>query len=103
MRIEKYTGKLRALFVQGPPKLSDYVEAAAAEYVRETGRTELDSRWIAEFFQDSGLMEAYPRQGLVAFCALVQKVIDRDADRAARLARRQMAKIPDRGRKPPKE
>lgn len=69
------------------PKLSDYVEIAAAEYIREVGHGELDSRWIAEFFQDSGVLEAYPRQDLVAFCALVQKAVAMDADRAGKQAR----------------
>lgn len=69
------------------PKLSDYVEMAAAEYIRETGRGDLDARWIAEFFQDNGVLEAYPRQDLVAFCALVQKAVAKYADRAGKQAR----------------
>jgi hypothetical protein len=69
------------------PKLSDYVEIAAAEYIRETGRDELDPRWIAEFFQDNGVLEFYPRQDLVAFCALVQKAVAKYADRAGKQAR----------------
>ena len=40
-------------------KLSDYVEIAAMEYLLETGNDELDARWIAEFFQDSGVF-IYP-------------------------------------------
>ena len=47
-------------------KLSDYVELAASEYFLETGRIDLDARWIAAFFQDGGVMDAYPRQDLVA-------------------------------------
>lgn len=69
------------------PKLSDYVEMAAAEYIRETARGELDSCWVAEFFQDNGVLEFYPRQDLVAFCALVQKAVAKYADRAGKQAR----------------
>jgi hypothetical protein len=69
------------------PKLSDYVETAAAEYLRETGRCELDARWIAAFFQDNGVLEAYPQQDLVAFCALVEKALAKYADRAGKQAR----------------
>lgn len=69
------------------PKLSDYVEIAAAEYIREVGHGELDPRWIAEFFQDNGVLEAYPRQDLVAFGALVQKAVANYADRAGKQAR----------------
>lgn len=69
------------------PRLSDYVEAAAAEFLRETGRIELDLRWVAEFIEDSGLGEACPRQDLVVFCALVQKAIDRLAEREAKRTR----------------
>lgn len=69
------------------PKLSDYVEMAAAEYIRETGRSEVDPRWVAEFFQDNGVLEFYPRQDLVAFCALVQKAVAQYADRRGKQAR----------------
>ena len=55
------------------PKLSEYVEMAANEYLQETGKDELDARWIAGFFQDSGVLDDYPRQDLVAFSAMVQK------------------------------
>jgi hypothetical protein len=75
------------------PKLSDYVEMAAAEYIRETGREEVDARWVAEFFQDNGVLEAYPRQDLVAFCALVQKALEQHADRAGKQARRHVDRI----------
>jgi hypothetical protein len=53
------------------PKLSEYVEMAANEYLQETGKDELDARWIAEFFQDGGVQDDYPRQDLVAFSDLV--------------------------------
>ncbi|BAL26665.1 hypothetical protein AZKH_4388 [Azoarcus sp. KH32C] len=70
------------------PKLTDYVEIAAAEYIRETGRDELDSRWIAEFFQDNGVLDDYPQLDLVAFYALVQKAVAKHVDRAGKQARR---------------
>jgi hypothetical protein len=74
-------------------KLSEYVEMAAAEYLQETGKTELDPLWIAEFFQDSGLQDNYPRQDLVAFCALVQKVLTKKSERAGKQTRMQLEKI----------
>lgn len=55
-------------------KLTDYVEMAATEYLQETGKDELDSLWIAEFFQDCGVQDDYPKQDLVDFFALVQSV-----------------------------
>jgi hypothetical protein len=55
------------------PKLSEYVEMAANEYLQETGEDELDARWIAEFFQDSGVQDDYPRQDLVAFGDLCKR------------------------------
>ncbi len=61
-------------------KLSEYVEIAADEYLLETGNTELDARWTAEFFQDSGVLEEYPRQSLVEFFNLVQKELFRKAE-----------------------
>ncbi len=74
-------------------KLSDYVEMAATEYLEETGRTDLDSLWIAEFFQDNGVQDDYPLQDLVAFYALVQKAITLKADRAEKLARLEVDKV----------
>lgn len=56
-------------------KLTDYVEMAATEYLQETCKDELDSVWIAEFFQDCGVQDDYPKQDLVAFYALVQKAL----------------------------
>ena len=70
-------------------KLSDYVEIAATEYLQETGRGELDSRWVAEFFQDYGVQDDYPGQDLVAFYALVQKALTLKTDRLEKLARLQ--------------
>lgn len=75
------------------PKLTDYVEIAAAEYLREVGDVALDARWIAEFMQDCGVLDAYPRQDVVAFHALVQKALAKHADRTAKEARRHLERI----------
>jgi hypothetical protein len=75
------------------PKLSDFVELAAAEYYLETGRVELDARWIATYFQDSGVLDAYPRQDPVAFGELVQKALDTHAERADKQMRVHLARI----------
>jgi hypothetical protein len=75
------------------PKLSEYVEMAANEYLQDTGQDELDARWIAEFYQDSGVQDDYPRQDLVAFGDLVQKALTRKSERAAKQARLQLDKI----------
>ena len=74
------------------PKLTEYVEMAATEYLQETGKPELDARWIAEFFQDCGVLDEYPRQDLVAFCALVQKTLTEKTARAEKLTRMQLDK-----------
>ena len=66
------------------PKLSEYVEMAANEYLQETGTDELDAHWIAEFFQDSGVLDDYPRQDLIAFSALVQKALTLKSERAGK-------------------
>lgn len=68
-------------------KLTEYAAMAATEYLRETGRFELDSVWVARFYQDSGLLEQYPRQDLVAFGAMVQKELILKAERAAKKMR----------------
>jgi len=68
-------------------KLSDYIEMAAMEYWQETGKEELSPHWIAEYFQDSGVLDDYPHQDLVAFHALVQKALTVNIDRAEKLAR----------------
>ena len=73
-------------------KLTDYVEMAATEYLQETGKDELDSVWIAEFFQDCGVQDDYPRQELVAFYALVQKALTIKIEMAAKQARLQLDK-----------
>ena len=67
-------------------KLSEYVQSASSEYLRETGQTALDARWIAEFYQDSGLLDDYPRQDLVAFAEMVQKALTRQAEASRRLS-----------------
>ena len=74
-------------------KLSDYVDMAATEYLLETGKTELDSLWIAEFFQDCGVQDEYPRQDLVAFYALVQKELTKRSERAEKQTRMQLEKV----------
>ena len=63
-------------------KLTEYAEMAATEYLQETGKTELDLRWIAEFFQDSGVQDDYPRQDLIVFSAMVQKALTIKSERA---------------------
>lgn len=68
-------------------KLTDYVDSAAIEYWQETGKPELDPLWIAEYFQDAGVMDDYPHQDLVAFHALVQKALTLNLERAAKLER----------------
>ena len=70
-------------------KLSDYVETAAAEYLQETGNNELAPLWIAEFFQDCGVLDDHPNQNLVDFHALVQKALTVNIQRAEKLARLQ--------------
>ena len=74
-------------------KLSEYVEIAANEYLQETGKTELDAHWVAEFFQDAGVQDEYPRQDLVAFGALVQKALAKKSERADKQTRFQLDKI----------
>ena len=69
------------------PKLTDYVKMAAEEYLEETGNTELNARWIAEFFQDGGVQDAYPRQNLVAFAEMVQKELSKNEELAAKKTR----------------
>ncbi|MBC7944565.1 MAG: hypothetical protein H7X91_04725 [Burkholderiales bacterium] len=54
---------------------------AAVEYLRETGRADLDAHWIAEYFQDAGVLEEHPRQDLVAFADMVQKALDKEVGR----------------------
>jgi hypothetical protein len=73
-------------------KLSDYVEIAAVDYWRETGKAELAPLWIAEFFQDCGVLDDHPSQNLVDFHALVQKALTVNIERAKKLARLQQDK-----------
>ncbi len=73
-------------------KLSDYVDMAAAEYWQETGQAELSPHWIAEYFQDSGVLDDYPNQDLIAFHALVQKALTLNIERAEKLARLRQSK-----------
>jgi hypothetical protein len=73
-------------------KLTDYVEMAATEYLQETGKGELDSVWAAEFFQDCGVQDDYPRQDLVDFYALVQKALTIKIEMAEKQTRLQQDK-----------
>jgi hypothetical protein len=73
-------------------KLSDYVEMAAMEYWQETGKEELAPLWIAEYFQDCGVMDDHPNQDLVEFHALVQKALTVNIERAKKQARLQQNK-----------
>lgn len=84
------------------PKLSQYIEMAATEYLYETGQDELDARWIAAFFQDSGVQEEYPRQNLVAFSEWVQKELTARSERATKQTRFQLDKIVQGVRRPRK-
>ena len=74
-------------------KLSEHVEMAATEYFQETGNPELNACWVAEFFQNCGVMDEYPRQDMVAFHALVQKALTRKFERAEKLKRMRLDKI----------
>ena len=74
-------------------KLSEYVEMAATEYLQETGKDELDSHWLAEFFQDGGVMDDFPGQDLVGFYASVQKALTLRIEKAEKLARLQQEKL----------
>ena len=60
---------------------------AAAEYWQETGEEELSPHWIAEYFQDAGVMDDYPNQDLIAFHALVQKALTINIEWAEKQAR----------------
>jgi|WetSurMetagenome_2_1015567.scaffolds.fasta_scaffold00607_18 hypothetical protein len=67
----------------------DYIEMAATEYLQETAKSELDSLWIAEFFQDYGELNDFPRHNLVDFYSLVQKALTIKIEKAEKLARLQ--------------
>jgi hypothetical protein len=54
--------------------------------LQEAGKAELDAHWIAEFFQDNGVQDDYPRQDLIVFCALVQKALTIKSERARKQA-----------------
>ncbi|MHB1214331.1 MAG: hypothetical protein ACYCY9_05020 [Thiobacillus sp.] len=84
------------------PKLSEYVERAANDYLQETGQDELDARWIAEFFQDCGVLDDYPRQDLVAFGDMVQKALTLKSGRAGKQTRFQLDRIGHAARRPRK-
>lgn len=80
-------------------KLTDYARLAASEYVQEVGQTELDARWIAEFFEESGVMEAYPEQNLIPFADMVQKELTKNAGRANKNMLQALDRIAGRPRK----
>ena len=75
------------------PKLSEYVEMAATEYLQETGQDELDARWIAAFFQDGGVLDDYRWQDVVTFSDLVQKALTKKSERAGKQTHFQLHKI----------
>jgi len=74
-------------------KLSDYIKLAAETYFEETGSSELSAYWIAEFFQDYGMQDAYPSQNLINFANLVQKELTKNEEQAAKKARLYLDKI----------
>lgn len=84
------------------PKLTDYAKMAAQEYISERGSTELEPRWIAEFFQNSGVQDAYPRQDLIAFANMVQKELTKEDERATKKAASSLDKMVRRIKFPPK-
>lgn len=74
-------------------KLSDYIKMAAETYLEETGNVELNAHWIAEFFQDCGVQDAYPHQDLVNFAKMVQKELTKNDEQAAKKIRFHLDKI----------
>ncbi|PTQ77443.1 hypothetical protein C8R26_10889 [Nitrosomonas oligotropha] len=74
-------------------KLSDYIKLAADTYFEETGSSELNAHWVAEFFQDHGLQDIYPSQSLVNFANLVQKELTRNEEQAAKKTRLHLDRI----------
>lgn len=74
-------------------KLSDYVEQAATEYLREYGDVALDAVWVARFYAESGVQDEYPLEDLVDFAAQVQKALIRRAERARKEAERQIHRL----------
>lgn len=85
------------------PKLSDYVKTAADEYAREHANIELSARWIAEYFDECGVQDDYPRQDLVAFAKMVQKELIKKDEQAIRKTRLKLDKMISEikpGRKP---
>lgn len=83
-------------------KLTEYANAAATEYFQETGKTELEPHWLAEFFQDCGVQDDYPRQDMVAFHAMVQKELTKISERADKQARLRLDNIARTARPPRK-
>ena len=83
------------------PKLSEYVANAASEFFAETGSVELDARWIAEYFQNTGVADEYPNQDLIMFYDMVQKALTLKAELARKLAEAQIEKLANAQRKRP--
>lgn len=81
------------------PRLSDYVEIAANEYLQEVGRDDLDARWIAAFFEECGVLDEHPRQDLIAFAARVQKALTLRSERARKRTRFHLDRLNRRPRK----
>lgn len=74
-------------------KLSDFIKMAAETYFEETRNNELNAHWIAEFFQDCGVQDAYPRQDLVNFAEMVQKELTKNDEQATKKTHFQLDKI----------
>ena len=68
-------------------KLSDFVEMAAVEYWQVKSNNELDSIWVAEFFQEYGVLDDHPGQDLISFYALVKIALTRNIERVKNLVR----------------
>lgn len=80
--------------------LNDYVESAALEYWQETGRADLDPLWIAEYYQDGGVLDDHPGQSVTGFFTLVQKMLTQNLERAEKVERLAREKA-RHGAKPP--
>lgn len=74
-------------------KLSDYIKLAADTYFEETGSSELNAHWIAEFSQDYGVQDTHPSLNLVNFAKMVQKELTRNEEQAAKKTRLYLDKI----------
>jgi hypothetical protein len=66
---------------------------ACSEFFADTGSVELNPRWVAEYFQDAGVIDDFPNQDLIVFYDLVQKELTLKAEFARKLAQGQIEKI----------